>query len=321
VISVPISHALLTKDAARPPAGLAGESPFGYRGPRAFLMPSPSRLIPLLVSSGLLLACGSTNQAGVTPDSVTLIAVDPADFPRTKAAEQREGTGGVDGQSVNDGSAGAAGVDDRPTNGGSDAGSSSSGDVGGNPGGCGNPAGAVYVGDLIDVSKDLAREAGTRLPDFMVQSSPVTSCSRVVAFSRVVPNREYEVKVNVYPDLDGDPKTVDVCTVGGTSVTVVRNDGEDCATLTGRDHPPLTLARPVATLRCYGWQKDSNTAVSNNAAGSGGDTGADGTDGVGGTISVSPPGGPGVALQYRTMTLHYCVETERLDAAQSPSAD
>jgi hypothetical protein len=270
-------------------------------------MPRPSRLVPVLVSSGLLLACGSNNQGGVTPDAATLIAVDPADFPRTDVAGEKAGAGGVAGQSANvDNIAGKAGVVGQSASGGSGVGNSSPADAAGTPVGCGNPAGAVYVAELIDVSKDLAREAGTPIPDFTVQSSPVTSCSRVVAFSHVVPNREYIAKVSVYADLDGDPKTIDVCTVAGTSVTVARNVGEDCATLTGPNHPPLTLAKPLATLHCYGWQKESKTAAANSAAGSAGDPGADGVGGAGGAGGASPLGGPGVAIQYRTMTLHYC---------------
>lgn len=195
----------------------------------------------------LSLACSNSGSGTATPDAHTLVAVDPIDFP------------------------------DAPTEG-----------VTGNPSVCHGPnSSGAYVAELIDVSRDadieslLTEPEAADFPIFPVQVSPATTCTRAVAFGRVVENRKYVATVWTYADMDGDPDTVDVCTIDGTSVTVTRINGQ-CTT---------TPATPVAQLTCYGWQRPTTeTAGSTNS-----------------NPSCDELGCPGIALEYRLMTLHYCV--------------
>jgi hypothetical protein len=244
-------------------------------------MPRPSSLLSLCFSSELLLACGSTNTATTTPDSVTLIAIDPTDFPRMTTS-----TGSV---VTSDAGSPDAALADGGT---------------GHVAACGTPYGfGAYVAELLDVSGDLVKEAGPYVADaFPVQSSPAMPCHRTVAFGRVVPNRQYTAKVTVYADSDGDPSTLDICTLEGTSVTLARENG-GCTT---------TLAKPVAALNCYGWQTEPlvTDVADASASEAGVMTGAGGSNAGLDENRCDPTtrGCPGLAIQYRTMTLHYCVE-------------
>jgi len=186
--------------------------------------------------------------------------------------------------------------------------------------GCGSAQGfGSFVAELFDVSGRIAQddEADDSIKEFSVQSSPATACDRAVAFSRVVEYREYMARVATYADSDGDPSTIDVCTVEQTSVAVMRENGE-CTT---------TLAAPLATYDCWGWQETtqssatdaSTTNTESTNAGSAGAEPADTavTEPADAAVtelaitSAASVGKPGVAIEYRTMTLHYCVESER----------
>lgn len=133
------------------------------------------------------------------------------------------------------------------------------------------PRGA-YVAELIDVTGRLSElDPEDSLDPFSVQSSEPVPCGKTIGFAEVTPDRLYELVVRVYPDLDGDPETVDVCTVKDTSVTVTRTDGS-CTT---------ELAAPSATLDCYGWSNSSKGLE-------------------------DPDGGPVLAIEYRTAMAQYC---------------
>ncbi|MGC4070031.1 MAG: hypothetical protein QM784_36325 [Polyangiaceae bacterium] len=103
--------------------------------------------------------------------------------------------------------------------------------------------GGAYVAELLDVSGATELDSETALDDFLVQVAPPVPCGRGIAFANVTENRRYEVSIRVYPDLDGDPDTVDVCTLAPTNVTMTRENGT-CTS---------TLATPSSTLRCFGW--------------------------------------------------------------------
>ncbi len=184
--------------------------------------------IPSALAALMALGCGGGSDYDDTPDSDTLIAVDPVDF----AAELA----------------------------------------------CGEPSGLEsYVGRLVDVTPYLASN-GEELSEYPVQSSPPTLCNRSLAFGLVTEERSYVVDIDGYPDLDGDPEHLDVCTVPGSSVVQSLADGE----CTG---PYL---EPSWQYRCYGWEAEA----------------ADPSDADG---SAEGEGQPGVSLEYRTVFLHYCL--------------
>jgi hypothetical protein len=185
------------------------------------------------------LACSSNNDDDNETDAVTLVSVDPNDFPEdAHCALPADGS---------------------------------------------LPTGA-YVAELIDVT-GVAKEDGIAIDDeFPVQSSAPVKCGTPVGFAKVVPLRSYEANVRVYPDLDDNLETVDICTVKGTAVTVVRENGE-CT---------QTLATPLVTLRCYGWAEPT---VLNS----------DDSD----TTSITVPNGaPATSIEDRTVYAHYCVKTD-----------
>jgi hypothetical protein len=133
--------------------------------------------------------------------------------------------------------------------------------------------GGAYVADLFDVSLDWKNEKETQR--FLVQSSPPVPCGRGIAFAKVTENRSYDVRVRIYPDLDGDPTTVDICTLAPTNVTVKREGGQ-CTS---------SLATANATLHCFGWEKPTDPDSS--------DAGA-------------PIGMPVLALDQRKVLASYC---------------
>jgi hypothetical protein len=139
-----------------------------------------------------------------------------------------------------------------------------------------SPRGA-YVAELIDVSGAVSEAGLVKLDDFIVQSSAPVLCGKTLGFSQVTAERAYEIAVRVYPDIDGDPTTLDICTKGNTSVTVTRVDGK-CTD---------ELATPSSTFHCYGWSKQS-----------------DGTE----SSLDAPDGEPVLAIEYRTAMAHYCTE-------------
>jgi hypothetical protein len=204
------------------------------------------------LAAGLLLACSNSGSGMAAPDAHTLVAVDPIDLPDPDA----------EGASIDNG------VCRGP-----------------------NSTGA-YVAELIDVSRDVDMDSlltESEAADFPVQASPATACTRSVAFARVVENREYIAKVWTYADADGDPDTVDVCTIDGTSVAVTRVDGR-CTTM---------LATPVAQFTCYGWRRPAPQSAEHADATSQSPSAS--------CDAAGSLGCPGIALGYRLMTLHYCV--------------
>lgn len=161
-------------------------------------MSRASVLFALSLLPGFL-ACDSNDSSTTEVDAITLVAVDPNDFPvETNCAE----------------------LDD------------------------GSLPGGAYVAELIDVTGDFIKE-------FSVQSSKAMACGKPVGFAKAFENRSYEVLVKFYPDLDGDPSTIDVCTVEGTSVTVLGLGNGKCPR--AFDDSALTLATPSLEFRCYGW--------------------------------------------------------------------
>lgn len=231
-------------------------------------MLSTLRSLAAFWAAGLLFACSDSGSGTAIVDAHTLVAVDPVDFPST-ALDAR-------GVSL------CSGPDSQ----------------------------GAYVAELIDVS---GVETDLETVSFPVQSSPPTACSRAVAFARIVEHREYVARVWTYADSDGDPNTIDICTKGGTSVAVTRVSGE-CTT---------TPAVPVSQLKCYGWQKPSESqqhvapvpdaAESATAAGAPAQPADSATAGGASaltsesSLSCGDKGCPGVAIAYRTITLHYCV--------------
>jgi hypothetical protein len=141
--------------------------------------------------------------------------------------------------------------------------------------------GGAYVADLIDVSGATELD-GEDLGPFLVQVAPPVPCGRGIAFANVTENRSYEVVVRIYPDLDGDPSTVDVCTLAPTNVTTTRENGE-CGS---------KLATPSATLRCFGWE-----AVSDQDPG-------------------QLKGKPVLAIEQREVVASYCVVDKPETTAQ-----
>ncbi len=136
---------------------------------------------------------------------------------------------------------------------------------------CGEDAGTgSYVATLLDMTGDLT-EGEAPIEEFAVDTSPPTACTDSLGFSLVYPDRAYEALVELYPETDSDPSTVDVCTVEGTRAAVTRVDG------TCTDE----LATPVGTLRCHGWVESA-------------------------TGSAAPAGRPAIAIEYRSVSLHYC---------------
>lgn len=189
-------------------------------------------------------ACSNSSTETLTSDAVTLVAVDSRDFPDSAACT-------VDAD--------------------------------------GNLSGGTFVAELIDVSgiistTDDSPVSGTKSlsaedNEFMVQSSEAMPCGKSVAFADAVALRRYEVRVNVYADLDGDPTTSDVCTVEGTRVAVQKSNGK-CPALSDAG---TTIATPALSLRCFGWQAPS----------------------VNGTAGA---GEPVLAINQHTVVAHYCVE-------------
>lgn len=236
-------------------------------------MPSPIRPVSIGLSLGLLLACGSTDTATTTPDSVTLIAIDPTHFPVIPRSSD-----GTDAPQCNQGL-------------------------------------GTYVAELIDASDRVSQDATQTMGDFLVQASPATSCGRTVAFGEVVANREYRARIRTYSD--------DVCTIGRTSVTVTKVDGVCPNTLA----EATVLAQPSSTILCYGWRANGIATTGSNlgtagSAGAPSDTGASGSAGMAGAGTASStttgPGNlagcnpqnagcPAAAVDYRTVTLPYCV--------------
>jgi hypothetical protein len=207
-------------------------------------MPRASVLFVLCLLPGFL-ACNSSSSSSTETDAITLIAVDPADFPA-----------GVDCALHEDGSV---------------------------PGG-------AYVAELIDVSGKVSTDSTNTLEEFPVQSSTPAKCGTPIGFPEAIADRVYEVDVTVYPDLDGDPNTVDICTVEGTSVTLVRPKNGCPKTLDGRQ----TLATPVTTFRCYGW------AIQPSPKPLAAETPSE---------KMSPrEGAPVLAIDQRTVFAHYCRE-------------
>jgi len=213
--------------------------------------------LSLCFLGGLALACAGNDSSSGVVDALTLVAVDPADFPADAAA-------------------------------------------------CGSPAGlGSYVAELIDVSQrtevDIEQES-RKIPNFPVQSSPPTACDRSIAFGRVVVNREYVARVSTYADLDGDPSTVDICTRERTSVALTRENGE-CTS---------HLAQPMFRFSCYGWRKPGavNILPPNGAAGAAGTAVESPSQEASAPSTVAGCEGngcAGTALEYRTMSLRYCV--------------
>lgn len=221
-------------------------------------MPNIPRLAAAYLMAGLSLACSDSGSDTTTPDAYTLIAINPEDFPSVFDGVRPENTGVCSGP---------------------------------------NSQGA-YVAELVDVSGVVDTDSMTPIPDFAVQSSPATACNRTVGFARAVEHREYVARVWTYADIDGDPATIDICTIDGTSIAVMRVNGQ-CTTV------PAT---PVSQLRCYGWQKPSSAPPEMTGEPLSGAAGA-ASSSTGGAASKSCDefGCPGVAIGYRTMTLHYCV--------------
>jgi hypothetical protein len=141
-------------------------------------------------------------------------------------------------------------------------------------GDCGAEGGlGAYVATLIDVTGDFV-EGKKVIDEFFVDTSPPTSCTQSIGFATVVPDRAYEVIVEGYADTDGDPTTVDICTVKGTRVVLAKN-GKQCT---------HEVVAPIQSWRCYGWQDPSD--------GSSGDGQGDGN--------------PAIAIEYRSVSLHDC---------------
>jgi len=136
---------------------------------------------------------------------------------------------------------------------------------------CGADSGSTgYVATLLDVTGDMT-EGDAPLEEFIVDTSPPTACTDSLGFSWVYPDRAYEALVELYPELDQDPDTIDVCTVAGTRAAVARVDG----TCTSE------LVSPIGTVRCHGWVESA-------------------------TGSAAPTGRPAIAIEYRSVSLHYC---------------
>jgi hypothetical protein len=143
----------------------------------------------------------------------------------------------------------------------------------------GTVAGGAFVGELIDVTGRLTTTTAyiNALKDFRVRASQPVACGDSIGFADAVPNRSYEVQVMVYPDTDGDPNTVDICTRDNSNVAVAKDADGNCTT---------TFVSPSETLRCHGWVDESS---SNNG-------------GLG-----NPNGQPAIAIEFRTVTAHYCI--------------
>ena len=221
-----------------------------------------------------LVACDSSNSASTEIDSITLVSVDPADFPATALCAQRSD---------------------------------------------GTFPGGAYVAELVDVSAEPI-SGDTNEGGFSVQRSEPIRCGKTVGFAKVVADRVYETTVKIYPDVDGNPETVDICTLEGTSVAVLRPDNGKCPKTLG--DTPLTLATPSMTVHCSGW----TAAIKLETGGSGGSDSNNGgqsngtveTGGAGGNGSVGtdnsgsdyyPEGKPAVAIDNRTVFTRYCVES------------
>lgn len=182
------------------------------------MKPAPTKLA--LACAALVCGCGSSGTYSTSPDSATLVAVDPLDF---------EGASG-----------------------------------------CGDSGGfESYLATLLDVTPEMTADQEP-LAEFSVQSSPVTSCDRPIAFGDVYPGRWYEVLVEGYRDRDGDPDHIDACSIDGTAAVGTADQN-------GCQGPPLAADY---RWRCYAWQDET--------------TGSEGD------------GHPVVALEYRTMMLHLC---------------
>jgi hypothetical protein len=310
--------------------------------PPAMTMQLSPCLTSFCVSSALLLACGSSGTTSTVTDAVTLIAVDPADFPKMLAISSG-GTAGNAGQSADGGVAGSAtspesnlaaagnlaqfsgggtaGSAGRPGDGGT-AGSATSvlssntvagslgqsmasGEVGGGGlignaarivGDCASGVGS-YVAELIDVSRLLTLDTSITLADFPVQSSLPTACNRPVAFSRVTPNRLYEVRVSTYAE-----DAARLCALDGTTVTTLRT-GDECT---------AQLAQPTLSgIVCYGWQQAADHSSCDGSAGAGGTASSADAGGAAGSAGARDRVGcPGLAIEYRTITLNYCVKND-----------
>jgi hypothetical protein len=215
-----------------------------------------------------LFACNSSNSASTEIDSITLVSVDPADFPKTAQCAQRSD---------------------------------------------GTFPGGAYVAELFDVSNapisDNISGSG-----FSVQRSEPIRCGKTVGFAKVVADRVYETTVKIYPDVDGNPETVDICTLEGTSVTVLRPENGKCPKTLG--DTPLTLATPSMTVHCSGWAIDLGTGGSGGSdSKNGGQSSESGGAGGNGSVGTDnsgidyPEGKPAVAIDNRTVFTRYCVES------------
>jgi hypothetical protein len=223
-----------------------------------------------------LFACNSSNSTSTELDSITLVSVDPADFPETAQCAQRSD---------------------------------------------GTFPGGAYVAELIDVSNEpIADNKNDPISDikgeggFSVQRSEPIRCGNTVGFAKVVADRSYETTITIYPDIDGNPETVDICTLEGTSVAVVRPKNGKCPKTLG--DTPLTLATPSMTVHCSGWAaalgtggsggSDSKNSGQSNESGGAGGSGGSTTD----KSEIDyPEGQPAVAIDLRTVFTRYCVES------------
>jgi hypothetical protein len=222
----------------------------------------------------VLFACNSSNSNSTEIDSITLVSVDPTDFPATALCAQRSD---------------------------------------------GTFPGGAYVAELVDVSDEPISDDGTGVGNFSVQRSEPIRCGKTVGFAKVVADRSYETTVKIYPDVDGNPETVDICTLEGTSVAVLRPENGKCPKTLG--DTPLTLATPSMTVHCSGWAAaidfgnggsggtDSNAGGQSNGTVETGGAGGNGGFSTGNSRSDYPEGKPAVAIDNRTVFTRYCVES------------
>jgi hypothetical protein len=195
------------------------------------------------------LACDSNNSNSTEVDAITLVAVDPNDFPaETNCAE----------------------LDD------------------------GSLPGGAYVAELIDVT-GIVEESGKSVEEFSVQSSKAIRCGNPVGFAKAFENRSYVVQVQYYADVDGDPSTIDVCTVEGTSVTVQGLGNGKCPR--AFDDATLTLATPSLEFRCYGWAIEPTLT---------GNTKKDSSEDPKPLSELE--GAPAVAFDKRTVYARHCIQ-------------
>lgn len=144
--------------------------------------------------------------------------------------------------------------------------------------GCGEPGGlGAYVATLVDVTGDMV-EGNRVVEEFFVDTTPPTACTRALGFGTVFPDRAYEAIVEGYLDADGDPATMDICSVEGSRIAVAREDGE-CS---------HSLVTPAKVWRCFGWQSPSGDASKNGQG----------------------RGNPAIAIEYRSVSLHDCRPTD-----------